>query len=176
MNILILSDTHQNMDFVSIMVHRAQSYDLVIHLGDDYKDAQPFIDASIPLIRVPGTWTSEYQHVMIENRRFEDFLGWKFFLTHTPNSDPRDLLDDVDPASVIRDQQVDIFCHGHTHQPMISQQNGVIVLNPGHLTAAEDRGYRASYAILQLTNQDCQIQIVDFELETTVDSYHLKKN
>ncbi len=162
MNILLISDTHGNMDHVQTMLDVATDFDLVIHLGDNYQDAQPFIDASIPLIRVPGTWTSEYQDPMIDNRRFEEFFGWTFFLTHTPSVDPRDLVDDIDPMLVIQDKRADIVCHGHTHQPMISQTNGITILNPGHLTALVDRGSRASYAIAEVCMEKCQIRIVDF--------------
>ena len=168
MNILLISDTHQNIEFVQIMVDTEKNADLVIHLGDDYQDAQLFIDAGIPLIRVPGTWTPEYSNPMIDNRRFETFFGWKLFLTHTPTAAPQDLPDDIDPEQVIRDKQCDIFCHGHTHHPMISKAKCVTILNPGHLTSPIDRGARASFARLDVSNEACTINIIDFFTRTIV--------
>ena len=42
--------------------------------------------------------------------------------------------------------------------------DNVVVLNPGHLKSEFDRGYPASYAILNLTDQSCEIKIIDFFL------------
>ena len=155
MNILMISDTHGNDLFIRTLMPVAKDYDLVIHLGDDYQDAQLLIDYEVSVIRVPGTWTSEYQN---------------------PSVDARDLPDDIDPKTVINNKEADIFCHGHTHRPMISEQNGVTVLNPGHLTAFVDRGYRASFATLELSVTDCNISIIDFENGDTVDSKQLTKH
>ena len=96
MNVYIISDTHGNIGMVDVILELSADADLVIHLGDDYRDAIPFIDAKIPLIRVPGTWGREYEDPMIENRRFEDFFGVAFFLTHTPSKDLHDLPTDMD--------------------------------------------------------------------------------
>ena len=53
MKILIISDTHGNMRMVNAMLTIANQMDMVIHLGDDYRDAIPFLNQSIPTIRVP---------------------------------------------------------------------------------------------------------------------------
>ena len=175
MKILMISDTHGNDLFITTLIAVAKQHDLVIHLGDDYQDAQLLIDHEVPVIRVPGTWTAEYQNSMIDNRRFDEFLGWRLFLTHTPSVDARDLPDDIDPKRVIQNEEADIFCHGHTHRPMISEDHGVTVLNPGHLTAFVDRGYRASFATLELSTTDCNISIIDFENGDVVDSKQFTK-
>ena len=112
MKILIISDTHGNMRMVNAMLTIANQMDMVIHLGDDYRDAIPFLNQSIPTIRVPGTWGHEYQDPMIDNRRFETFDRWRFFLTHTPTKDSRDLPKDIDPVTVIDTKQCDIFVMG----------------------------------------------------------------
>ena len=162
MKILIISDTHGNMTMVSKILTFAKEYDQIIHLGDDYQDTKPFINAELPIICVPGTWGFEYQNSMIENRRFETFNGWRLFLTHTPTRDFHDLPDDLDPEVVLRNQNCDIFCHGHTHRPEIQEDGKVVVLNPGHLKSDFDRGFPASYATLILTPHSCEIKIIDF--------------
>ena len=169
MNVYIISDTHGNIGMVDAILELSADADLVIHLGDDYRDAIPFIDAKIPLIRVPGTWGREYEDPMIENRRFEDFLGWHFFLTHTPSKDLHDLPTDMDPEQVISDGLCDIFCHGHTHEPKISKMNDVVILNPGHLKAPNDRGFDASYANIIISNDACHIKIIDIQSKCLID-------
>ena len=163
MQLLIMSDSHGNVSYIDSLLSIAKSSDMVIHLGDNYSDAKGFLEYDLPMIRVPGTWGWEYQDAFIDNRRFETFNGWRFFLTHTPTSDPNDRFDDLNPETVIQNKECDIFCHGHSHKPMINHQNNVCILNPGHLKSAVDRGYKASYAILHLTKPYCLIQIFDFE-------------
>ena len=163
MRLFILSDTHGNQRFNQKILSLAETVDQVIHLGDDFKDATFLIDNNVSTIRVPGTWCHNYQDSMIDNRRFEEFHGWRFFLTHTPTKDYHDLADDIDPNQVIVNQQCDVFCHGHTHEPRLSELNGVTILNPGHLKADKDRGFSASYAIIDLTQTTCNIRIHDFK-------------
>ncbi len=166
MKILMLSDTHGNQVMLQrvIMYLSQNKIDLVIHLGDDYQDGELIIAAGYPLIRIPGTWTVEYKNTLIENRRFEVFEGWRFFLTHTPESHFNDLPDDLDPQVILTNQECDVFCHGHTHHPeIVTDDNDVIRLNPGHLKRPEDRGCRASFAILDVTSNDLKIKILDYE-------------
>ncbi len=174
MEILLISDTHGNTQMIDDMLNYAQKVDLVIHLGDDYRDAIPFLNHQIPTIRIPGTWGQEYQDPMIENRRFETFLNWRFFLTHTPSVDAHDLDQDIDPLKVIKENQCDIFCHGHTHEPKISTQNNLIILNPGHLKQSSDRGFLASFAHLFLTERACRIQLIHQRTGSVFDERLLK--
>ena len=161
------------------MVHRmldvAKDVDVVIHLGDDYRDCTPFIDAGVSLIRVPGTWGLEYQDPMIDNRRFEEFMDLRFFLTHTPTKDAHDLPDDMNPAMVIQDQLCDIFCHGHTHEPKISKSNGVVILNPGHLKSDRDRGFDASYSRITMTPATCDIQLIHEQTGEVMDHVNIHR-
>ena len=175
MRLLLISDTHGNQQFNDVLMDVALSTNQVIHLGDDYKDAEVFVENNIPIIRVPGTWCHNYQDSMIDNRRFEDFHGWRFFLTHTPSKDYHDLADDIDPNQVIVNQQCDVFCHGHTHEPRLSELNGVSILNPGHLKADVDRGFRSSYAIIDLTKTTCSMCIHDFKTSEIINQKIIEK-
>ena len=151
------------------MIHYLNHHfvDLTIHLGDDYQDAQVIINAGFPVIRIPGTWTAEYKNPLIENRRVEEIEGWRFFLTHTPEAHYNDLADDEDPQKIVQNGECDVFCHGHTHRPEIIEDfisgNRIIRLNPGHLKKAEDRGYSASFARVDVTSSDLKIRLVDYE-------------
>ena len=174
MEILLISDTHGNQKMIKRMVDYAYRVDLVIHLGDDYKDALPFIEINKPTIRIPGTWGQEYQDPMIENRRLENFHKWRFYLTHTPTKDSHDLPSDEDPMAVIFTRQCDVFCHGHTHQPEIKKIGDVVVLNPGHLKYSSDRGFPASFAHLFIDDDSCRIQLIEERSRSLIDELTLK--
>ena len=158
-----MSDTHKNEEMIKAMAKKALDYDATIHLGDDYQDGDFFVFEELPIIRVPGTWGTEYQDPMIENRRFEYFLNWTLFLSHTPHLDPHDLPDDIDPKDVVDNGQCDIFLHGHTHIPNVTLVNNVLIVNPGHLKALESRGQKASYGQIEISDNALKVQIFDFE-------------
>jgi uncharacterized protein len=162
MKLAIFSDTHGNKEYVQLFLNKIKHkhIDMVLHLGDNYDDADPVIDEGYPLIRVPGTWTSFYMNKMIDNRRYEEFEGWRFFLTHTPTRHYNDLQEDEDPRLVIEERKADVFLHGHTHKPKAEMENGVLVINPGHMKEPFDRGYAPSFAVLELSKASIEVTIM----------------
>ena len=73
--------------------------------------------------------------------------GWRLLLAHgTPWDDPTDLhctyLYPHDTAKLRRlaDCDAEIVVLGHTHFPMLLQQNGTLAINPGSCGEARDRG------------------------------------
>ena len=43
-----------------------------------------------------------------------------------------------------------IAMYGHTHMPLIENEDGILVINPGSLTYPRQRGRRPSYAVMQI--------------------------
>ena len=159
--IILFSDTHGSKTGLEYCdsVLSDEKPDYVIHLGDDYTDADRFIEQGFNVIRVPGTWTEEYKNFRVPNRRFEVIEGWRFFLTHTPTAHYNDLADDIDPEKVLTDMSCDIFCHGHTHRPEIIEKETLTILNPGHCNHLDRRGYLPSYAKIDVSTSKACIQI-----------------
>jgi hypothetical protein len=162
MKVIICSDTHASQNYIDLLIERIEAYapDCVIHLGDYWSDADQLRSDAYDLIRVPGTWTPFYQNPDIDNRKFEELNGWSFFLSHTPTHHFNDLPGDVDPQEVIRTKACDILCHGHTHHPKVARENGVWVLNPGHLKEGDDRGYPPSYAICSISDTIIECSVI----------------
>ena len=177
MKILVISDTHQNQEMILSILSLCESteFDEILHLGDDYQDAQPLIDAGFNVTRVPGTWTKEYLNKYIDNRVFENREGWRLFLSHTPEADYKDLVDDPDPQKVVEKGDCDLFLHGHTHKPEIIENGKVVICNPGHLKSLTDRGYPATYAILILTKTELNISIFRHDTHELYDSFQKMK-
>jgi putative phosphoesterase len=161
MKILVISDTHQNIinltKFAALI--KNTSFDMLIHLGDNYDDADIFLNQNFQLIRVPGVYSSFYQNPYIENRQLIELKGWKFFLSHTITSHANDLSNDLKPEQVIAQKQCDIFLSGHTHIPLINQENQIVFLNPGQLKNLEEKGHPATYAQINLTKSKIEIKI-----------------
>lgn len=158
---LIVSDTHGNSKLLDRVLDTEwdSHFSAVIHLGDDYPDGDWILNRNIPLIRVPGTRDMAYANSMIDNRRFEDVLGWRLFLSHTPDYYYTDLPEDLDPQLVWENGDCDVFCHGHTHKPEIELKDKRVRVNPGHLKSEWDRGYPPTFAKLIVTEQKVQVEI-----------------
>ena len=45
---------------------------------------------------------------------------------------------------------IDIAMFGHTHRPMLEQEDGVVVLNPGSISYPRQEGRAPSYIVMEL--------------------------
>ena len=163
LKVLIISDTHGSSSYIDQILHlcNTQPPDEIWHLGDNYEDTLPFLDAGYAMERIPGTWDREYQDPFIDNRQHLERLGWRVFITHTPEKDSHDRPEDPDPQAILNAQNSDVFMHGHTHKPDLYTAKSVTVLNPGHLKQGDNRGYPPSYAWMTMTPSTCEIEILE---------------
>lgn len=161
MKLGVISDTHKHIVNLSKAVKflRERGVDRIIHLGDDYTDADEIGERDI--IRVPGVFSDAYQDKGIKNRRIENFGGWRFLLTHTLTSHPNDLPEDPSPEALITSGQVNVVLFGHTHTPEIYQEKGTIFLNPGHLKNEDKKGFPPTFGYIDLTINRLLICIYD---------------
>ena len=159
MKIIVLSDSHGCKNLLNLAVNHFKNIkiDYLFHLGDYYSDVDHLIH-DYQVVRVPGTWTPFYRNSDIENRIFFDILGWKFFLTHTPDPHFNDLPGDIDPLS-LDSSHCHVLLHGHTHIPKISMQNSLVFMNPGHLYEHDNRGYRPTYGYIELTQESILLRV-----------------
>jgi hypothetical protein len=150
--IMVISDTHEDMATLRMLMEylKEARIDLVVHLGDYYSDTSLLEHEGHALVKVPGTWDPHYYDPHVPNRRFIDALGWRLFLTHTPESHYNDLADDIKPETILQSGQADIFLFGHTHRAEINLRNGVIMINPGHMSCDETRGFPLTFALLDI--------------------------
>jgi putative phosphoesterase len=177
MRLVIVSDSHENKRLQQEFINQLSDHkpDLVFHLGDFYKDAEAILSAGYPVIRVPGTWTDVYQNPMIDNRRYETFEGWTFFLTHTPDTHYNDLPEDEDPESVLLNSNCDVLLHGHTHHPKIEQVNKSWVINPGHTKSDFDRDFEPTYVVADLSTDVFHVKFINLLDKTVREERELKK-
>lgn len=153
--IMVLSDTHDDMATMRMVLDYLKDVrvDMVIHLGDYYNDTDILEKEGYPLIKVPGTWDPHYYDREVPNRRFIEVAGWKIFLTHTPESHYNDLADDLKPEMIMHNGQADLFLYGHTHRAEIKRRQGVIMINPGHMSCDEHRGCPLTFALLEINEK-----------------------
>ncbi|MCK4353359.1 YfcE family phosphodiesterase [candidate division WOR-3 bacterium] len=162
MKVGVLSDSHKNVEFVEKVIgwFKKQEVEKIIHLGDDYDDADTVKHPEV--IKIPGVFSEHYKNPDIPNRLIFEFEGWKVLITHTRESHKNDLPKDLKPEKVIKSKEAEIILYGHTHIPKIERQGGIIYINPGHLQESDKKGYPPSFALLDFEKGMLRAKIFDF--------------
>ncbi len=146
MRILIISDTHgEDAPFLSVL-EKTGPIDLLIHAGD-FEGSDQFY----------AQWTGAAFYGVAGNNDFlsdvpyeRDFqIGpHKVFLTHGNRYNVSTSTKKLIHQARVRKAQICIF--GHTHRPLIDENHGILLLNPGSLTYPRQPGHRPSYILLEM--------------------------
>ncbi len=170
MKVLVVSDSHgekENLKNLSRII-KEENISTIIHLGDDYDDAELLIDEGITIERVPGVFSAYYTEKDVPNRKVIEFEGWKFLLTHTKERHSNDMPDDIPPENFVKDGTVNIVLYGHSHVPAIGIENNVYLMNPGHLKSGDKRGFEPSYAVLNIEKESIAVIIKGLDSGQTI--------
>jgi putative phosphoesterase len=176
--IAVVSDTHGNLEGLRAAVKEIASrdkIDLFIHLGDNYEDSEVLGEFGYDYLRVPGVFHDLYADRRVPNRLIEEVEGWKFMLSHTRESHPHDLSTDPRPELLAASGEVDVLLFGHLHAPSIEVENGVLLVNPGHLKDRDRRGFPPSYAILDVYPGRIEAKILKAETGDVVKEISFKR-
>jgi len=166
MKIAVISDSHGNYEFLRQLAGKkgiAEGVDLLVHLGDDSVDTEVLNFSRI--ISVPGVYENSYAMPGTKRRIVEDFDGVKVLMTHTPGKHSNDMPFEGSPEETASKEKVDLVLYGHTHAPKIERkEDGILWVNPGHLKKHDNRGHRASYAVMDTGSgiKDLKISVFDF--------------
>jgi putative phosphoesterase len=164
LKLAVISDTHGNLRGLRKAVGdiiAGKQADLFIHLGDDYRDAEVFDEFGASYLRVPGVFSDYYVDRSVPNRVIQDLEGWRFLLTHTRRSHINDLRKDPKPEALITGKKIDVVLYGHSHIPEIATDDGILFVNPGHLKGDDKKGHSASYAILDIGDDEITATLVE---------------
>lgn len=153
----VISDTHGNarrMHRVADLLSQNFAAEVIIHLGDDYADAEQLEMAGHAVWAVPGLWCPEYHGFRVPKARVETVQGTRIAFAHAER----------DIASVRAGAA--LLLTGHTHSARIAFEDGVVCMNPGHLRRAKDRGELASFGLIILSEEEllCSIHEADGRL------------
>jgi len=135
----VISDTHGNralMHQVADHIRGVEKADFLIHLGDNYPDAEELAFAGHAIRMVPGLQCDAYRDHRVPNLIVETYDGLTVACTHAEH----DFHGRVGHAHILMS--------GHTHVARIEPSGKQIHLNPGHLKSPLDRGQLPSYATI----------------------------
>lgn len=140
MKILVLSDSHGNIDNMEAAVERERP-EMILHLGDCWRDAERLAERypQIPMEHVPGNCDVRPEEAAEKLL----FLGdCRVLICHGHTYGVKTSL--LMAGYRAEEENLDAFLFGHTHRPLVDKRGKTLFLNPGTI----GKGPRPTYAVL----------------------------
>lgn len=152
--LVILSDSHGNINAIESLARLFMENDYVVHLGDGANDIRSF-RKEYPEKVYQCAGNCDFISPLPE----EDILeieGVRIFYCHGHKYGVKSDLTAL--AEKAKACDCDIALYGHTHRALISNENGVMLINPG--TMSRPLGQGGSYCYLVIHNKKATPVIV----------------
>lgn len=147
MKILVLSDSHRVMRNVYTVIEMLKDkIDAVIHLGDVLIDAEKIKEyyPNLKLFNVAGNCDFG---TLEQSQKILEAGGKRIFITHGHRYNVKGSLSSLAYAAL--QDNADICLYGHTHFPLITKIDNLIIMNPGSISSP--RGISVcSYGIIDI--------------------------
>lgn len=137
--ILVVSDSHGDLDLLDKIAQQHQDIDYYLHLGDS--ELPTYLIR--PFIGVRGNCDYDYDYPLT---RFIFVNNIKIYLEHGLSLSSKD-----DEYYLSKDCK--IFLHGHTHVHYVKKLKDMYIANPGSLTRPRDNS-NGTYLIIDVKNED----------------------
>lgn len=142
-----MSDTHLDLvtdAFAMICNRYCAGADMVIHLGDWARN--PVLDfmEQYPLVGVSGNSDDRALRNKLPPNRVIQVKNHRIGITHGWGS-----VHDIRKKLLNEFENVDAVLYGHTHQPLMLQENGIFWFNPGSVFQGR-QGAPSSLGILHI--------------------------
>jgi len=160
MKITVFSDSHGHTEVMGqAMFKIAAHISAAVHLGDNAADADGLIKlyGSIPFYRVAGNCDGFFARGDAPESLTVELGGVKCFITHGHNYSVKRGYDKLKAKSAAEGARVCMF--GHTHEPDLFRENGVLFVNPGSVSLPRG-GFGPSYAVLDINGGEIQAAII----------------
>ena len=129
MKILVLSDSHGNVDNMARAVEKEQPR-LILHLGDCWGDAERLRKRfpNIPMEQVPGN--CDYRS-MEPAERLLFIEDKRVMICHGHTLGVKQSL--LRAGLKAEEENLDLLLFGHTHQPLVDMRGRTLFINPGSI-------------------------------------------
>lgn len=162
MKIAILSDSHGSLDRLNKVLENLQKAGItnLIHAGDGINYGIEEIFAKYPEIRIfYALGNCDVNRELIDeitklpNCKIENVISTEIERIKLGVSHVEGIA-----QGTLKDEDIKVFCHGHTHRAKVEERVGTLILNPGALV--ED----GKYFLLNLETLDVEQKRFDEEL------------
>lgn len=146
MKILVVSDTHGRDGGLELAVEREYPFDMLVHCGD-VEGREIFIEA---LADCPCCMVAGNNDFFSDLPREEELVvaGHRILVTHGHTYGVS--MDYTRLVEEARERGCDGAFFGHIHKPVLEEQGGFLLLNPGSLAYPRQPGRKQSYAVVEV--------------------------
>lgn len=155
--ILVISDSHGNTAIAEKVIKKHADVDMVIHLGDYFRDANRLEDL-FPKLHFEYVYgNSDFMIGDVPMEKVLEIEGQRILLTHGHRYSVKWGTERLQAKADKENIQLLLF--GHTHISQIEYLPGCIILNPGSIS--DPRGEDdESYAIVSINNLKIDIELM----------------
>ena len=155
MKILVIGDTHGQLNKVREIYKKLTNIDIIAHTGDFITDGEALEkELNIPVIAVKGNCDGSYSS---DDFRIIDTEFGKILLTHGHMQNVKYQFNNLIYKAM--DQQCKAVFFAHTHRSLVDEAGGIHLINPGSLTIPRDNS-NGSYAIVRTSENSFDASIV----------------
>ncbi len=160
MKILVISDSHNViLDSQIEDIKKEGQFDLLIHCGDKYNDADKFAEKLHieKVLNVPGN--CDYTVIGMEPTIIQVIEGKNFIITHGHLFYVKLSLNQL--KAFAKKKKADVVLYGHTHKAKNVIIDNTLFFNPGSTIFPNDG--KASFGIIEITEGNINSRIVNIE-------------
>lgn len=145
--ILIVSDSHGKDRYLKQAIQNMGKYlDRMIHLGDSQIPADMLagmVNCPVDMVRGNCDGLSK-----LPAAKLVDIGSHKALLTHGHIYGGKAGIPQM--REMAKENGADIVMFGHIHEPLLEQEDGITVLNPGSISQPRQDGRRPTYMVMTL--------------------------
>ena len=157
MKILVISDSHNViLDSQIEDIKKEGQFDLLIHCGDKYNDAEHFAEKLQikNVLNVPGN--CDHSVIGIEPTLIQEIEGKKFIVTHGHLFHVKFSLNQL--KTFAKKNKADVVLYGHTHKAKNEIKDNILYFNPGSTIYPNDA--KASFGVIEINEGNINSRIV----------------
>ncbi len=144
MKILVLSDSHQDIRSLNQAIMAEADSEMILHAGDYAKDLHSARTGNAECWCVSGNCDRATGCTSAPQERVVTIGRTRMLLTHGHAFGVKSTFDRLVEYAVANQIQTVIF--GHTHNALIENRNGILLINPG--SVSNQKSPFASYAVI----------------------------
>lgn len=160
MRILVISDSHNViLDSQIEDIKKEGQFDLLIHCGDKYNDAEQFAEKLHieRVLNVPGN--CDHSVIGIEPIIIQEIEGKKFIITHGHLFYAKLSINQL--KAFAKKNKADIVLYGHTHKAKNVLIDNTLFFNPG--STMFPKNGKASFGVIEINEGNINSRIVNIE-------------
>lgn len=156
MKVLVISDTHGDIENAKKIIEKNSDCSMFLHLGDYFRDAIK-LNELYPNIQCEYIYgNSDFMIGEVPADKIIEVEGVKIFITHGHRYSVK--WDFTKLYKKAEEVGAKAILFGHTHEAVLEDKGSYIVLNPG--STSDPRGMESeSYAVLDINKGDVKAKI-----------------